>query len=173
MANSVNWLVPKVHLNDNDSVDLIIEVGDFGSGNWAEISGYITQENGVYAPFSSIQKVPHAPVGSTPTVTVNVPPMGLVPGQDVKVITRVAAVQIWPTMLGAVPAEQAQGIKATWEARDDASARASNVYGDQPRAVSPTSPPGSGPVTGPDPSISFKDMQAGYTYKITIKVVPT
>jgi hypothetical protein len=111
----VNWLVHKVHLNVNDSVVLIVEVGDFGPGNWAEISGYITQESGAFTPFSAVQKVTLASDG-TPIVTVNVPSMGLVPGEDLRVITRVAEVQAWPTVLGAGVAEK--DVQATWLAKD-------------------------------------------------------
>jgi hypothetical protein len=111
----VNWLVHKVHLNDNDNVVLIVEVGDLAAGSWAEVSGYITQESGAFAPFSDVQKVSFAPDG-TPIVTVNVPPMGLVPGEDLRVITRVTEVQAWPTVLGAQTAEK--DFRATWRARD-------------------------------------------------------
>ncbi len=126
----VNPLVPKVHLKGDGSVDLIVEVADIDPGNWAEISGYIIQEDiiqdntiqesSVFAPFSAIQLVPAPPqVGGTPSVTVNVPAVNLNPAADVKVITRVAEVQIWPTRLGGVKTELTGGITATWEAKDN------------------------------------------------------
>jgi len=120
----VNPHVPKVHLKGDGSVDLIVEVAGIDPGDWAEISGYIIQDNtiqesGVFAPFSAIQLVPAPPqVGGTPSVTVNVPAVKLNPAADVKVITRVAEVQIWPTRLGGVKTELTGGITATWEAKD-------------------------------------------------------
>ncbi len=125
----VNPHVPKVHLKGDGSVDLIVEVVDIGPGNWADISGYIIQEDiiqdntiqesSVFAPFSAIQQVPVLPQGGgTPSVTVNVPAMKLNPAADVKVIVRVAEIQIWPTRLGGVKTELTGGITATWEAKD-------------------------------------------------------
>jgi hypothetical protein len=121
----VNPLVPEVNLKDDDSVDLIVEVEGIDSGNWAEISGYITQENGTFTPFSAIQQVP-APVGDgLPSVTVNVPALKLNPEADVTVITRVAEVQIWPTELKA--GQAGQGVKAAWLAKGDNSAAAASL----------------------------------------------
>ena len=98
MPPAVNWLVPKVQIKDNHVV-LTINVGGFSYGNWAEISGYIIQDDviendaiqktGAFIPFSAIQAVP-APVNGVSSVTVNVAAAGLEQGKDVKVITRVA-----------------------------------------------------------------------------------
>lgn len=127
MSNNVHPRVPTVHLRDDGSVDLLVEIVGISSGNWAEISGYIIQENtvqgsSVFTPFSAIQPAPASPPsGDIPTVTVNVPGLPLNPAADVKVIARVTQAQIWPTTLGAVAAAMSvQGIKATWEAKDPA-----------------------------------------------------
>lgn len=173
MPPTVNWLVPKVHLNDNDSVVLVVEVAGFDSGNWAEISGYITQENGAYAPFSAIQKPSPAPVGGTPTVTVHVPPMGLVPGEDVKVITRVAEVQIWPTVLGAGVAEQ--NVKATWQAKDNNPAPASPA-GQQGGLSAEVWPPTALTMQGTssgalsDPTVTVEGLPPGTKFSFTVTV---
>lgn len=126
MPPAVNWLVPKVQLKDNNVV-LTIEVGGFSYGNWAEISGYIIQadaieddaiqKTGAFIPFSAIQEVP-APVNGVSSVTVNVAAAGLEQGKDVKVITRVAEVQIWPTVLADTQESAVQGVTARWQARE-------------------------------------------------------
>ena len=130
MSNNVHPRVPTVHLRDDGSVDILVEIVGISSGNWAEISGYIIQENtiqgntvqesSVFTPFSAIQPAPAPlPSGGIPTVTINVPGLPLNPAADVKVIARVTQAQIWPTTLGAVTAAMSvQGIKATWEAKD-------------------------------------------------------
>ena len=119
MSNGrVNPHVPKVHLNDDNSVDLVVQIVGFAPGSWAEISGYITQSTGAFAPFSAIEEVT-GPVSADGTfsLTVTVRPMKeLNLAEDVEVITRVTEVQIWPTMLGRA---EEQGIKATWLAKDD------------------------------------------------------
>lgn len=107
MPPQVNWLVHQVQVTGNNVV-LTINVGGFSSGNWVEISGFIIQDDeivddaiqqpGAVIPFSAIQAVPDPATGSS-SVTVNIAAPGLVPDKDVKVITRVAEVQIWPTGL--------------------------------------------------------------------------
>ncbi len=122
----VNWLVPQVQLKEDDSVDLVVEIVSIGSGNWAEISGYIiwedtiqgstAQENSLFAPFSAIRQVPDAPAdGGYPTVTVNVPALKLNPAASIRAITRVAEVQIWATRLrpGTAAERTGPGIRAT------------------------------------------------------------
>ena len=101
MPPAVNWFVPQVQLTGNNVV-LTINVGGFSFGNWAEISGYIIQDDmigdnairqpGEIIPFSAIQAVPDPATGRS--ITVNIATQGLDPGRDVRVITRVAEVQI-------------------------------------------------------------------------------
>jgi hypothetical protein len=174
----VNWLVPKVQLKDNHVV-LTIEVGGFSYGNWAEISGYIVQDDviendaikrtGTFIPFSAIQAVP-APVNGVSSVTVNVAAAGLEQGKDVKVITRVAEVQIWPTVLADTKEPAVQGVTARWQAR------AGNP-GYNPQVQQPGSQTNAG-TTDPaaivqlsDQSISVKDLQPGMQYRITVEVI--
>jgi hypothetical protein len=164
----VNPLVPQVNLKDDDSVDLVVEVEGIDSGNWAEISGYITQENGTFTPFSAIQQVP-APAGDgLPSVTVNVPALKLNPAADVKVITRVAEVQIWPTEL--IAGQAGQGVKASWLAKGDNSDAAASLRQSsgnwRPAATMGATASG----TPSQPSVTVVDLPNGT--KITITVEP-
>ena len=112
MKGSNPWLTglfPGFDSKRSNSVDLVVGIVGIDSGNWAEISGYIigedtiqgstTQENSLFVPFSAIRQVPYA-VNDIPYVTVNVPALKLNPAANVRVITRVAEVQIWATRLG-------------------------------------------------------------------------
>jgi hypothetical protein len=190
-GGNVNPYVPQVYLNDDDSVALVVQLVGFGSGSWADISGYITQENGAFAPFSALQEVPNA-VDGVSSLTVNVPKMGLVPGPDVQVITRVTEVQLWPTALEAGVAES--GVKASWQAKSDNSAPASNradPQDGQPGNYTPpaetgqttvsaapaviNAPPGGPPAPGPssspsDVSFTVKGLQNGTKFVITVEV---
>jgi hypothetical protein len=168
MVNAVNPLVTAFNVNQDNSVDLQVRVVGFTPGNWAEISGYIAQGSGAFVPFSDIQQVPN-PVNGASTVTVHVAPTGLDPSAEAMVITRVAQVQLWPTVLKI--GQAAQGFKQTWVARSYGTGQQSYGTGQLgSQALASPAPPE--PVTGPDPSISLKDMQPGHKYKITIKVVP-
>jgi hypothetical protein len=169
MPPSVNWQVPQVQLTGNNVV-LTINVGGFSFGNWAEISGYIIQDDeiagsaiqpGAIIPFSAIQAVPDPATGSS-SVTVNIAAQGLDPGKDVRVITRVAEVQIWPTRLQ-LDSQAVQGV-VRWRSRTG------NLTG----AYTPSGPTSAGNT---DPavivelsgqSISLKDLQPGVQYRITI-----
>lgn len=174
MPPAVNWLVPKVQLKDNNVV-LTIEVGGFSYGNWAEISGYIIQDDvivndaiekpGALIPFSAIQAVPDPATGSS-SVTVNIATPGLDPGKDLKVITRVAEVQIWPTGLQ-IDSEAARGV-VRWQARKGnpgIGIRTQQGYS-QPSAE-PADPAVIVELSGQ--SISLKDLQPGVRYRITIE----
>jgi len=126
----VNWFVPEVQLTENNVI-LTIKVDDLTYGNWAEISGYIIQDDdidngviqqpGAFIPFSAIQAAPDPAAGAS-TLTVSVAAAGLTPGKNVKVITRVAEVEIWPTVLQVPqPAEgttarAVQGGPTIWQA---------------------------------------------------------
>ena len=149
--------VPEVHLNDDDSVTLVIQLVGFDPGSWADISGYITQGDGVFAPFSAIQAVP-APVNGVSSVTVNVPKMGLVPGKDVNVITRVTEVQLWPTAL--VTSQAASGHQASWVAK-------SGTY-TPPTGIGQMST-SAGSNSSPGDSFTIGDLQNGIKFVITIQ----
>jgi len=187
-GGNVEQYVPQVHLNDDDSVDLAVQLVGFGSSSWADISGYITQENGVFAPFSAIQEVPD-PVNGVSSLTVNVPKVGLVPGDDVNVITRVTEVKLWPTALQAAMA--GSGVKASWQAKSDNSAPALNDPQDgQPGNYTPPAvagqtavsavpavintsaggPPAPGSGSSPsDISFTVKGLQNGIKFVITVE----
>jgi hypothetical protein len=179
----VNWLVPSIDLQNNGSAVLTIQVDDIDItyGNWVEISGYIIQEDiiqgnviqkpGVFVPFSAIQMVPR-PVNGTSSVTVNVAAAWLTSGIDVKVLTRVTPVEIWPTLLQADSnrPRAVQGVMAAWRAR--AGNPDSGSWPQQtPRQSSTVStiPPATVEVSSPDPSISLKDLRPGRQYRITVE----
>jgi len=171
MSNNVHPRVPTVHLRDDHSVDIIVEIVGISSGNWVEISGYITQENqgsSVFTPFSSIQPAPAPlPSGGIPTVTVNVPGLPLNPSADIKVIARVTQAQVWPTTLGAATAAMnVAGIEATWTAKDPAP-----VFGGSSITWDPSSPhPAAQAVTVTAPSQQSITTTSPNGARITITV---
>ena len=189
MPPAVNWLVPQVQLTGNNVV-LTMNVGGFSFGNWAEISGYIIQDDvivdgaiqqpGAVIPFSAIQAVPNPATGSS-SVTVNIATDGLDPDKDVRVITRVAEVQIWPTGLQLDPrggsqvspqaSPQAAPRSARWEARAGNTGVVARAYppGGQTSAETTDPPPAIVELSGP--SISLKDLEPGKRYRITIQAV--
>jgi hypothetical protein len=186
----VNWLVPEVQLTGNNVV-LTIRVDGFTYGNWAEISGFIIQDDvivdgviqqrGAFIPFSAIQEAP-APATGASLLTVNVAATGLNREKDVKVITRVAEVQIWPTVLKAAPPAQAvpggtavqavPGGTAVWQAREgnpDSDPRVQWSGG--PPGAMPATPAATVQVSGVGPSISMKNLPPGRQYRITVEAV--
>ena len=190
MPPSVNWLVPQVQLTGNNVV-LTINVGSFSFGNWAEVSGYIIQDDvigdgatrqpGAIIPFSAIQVVPYPATGSS-SITVNIATQGLDPGRDVRVITRVAEVQIWPTGLQLDPqggplvspqvSQQAAPRGARWVARagnPGVGSRVSYQPGGQTGTETTDPPPAIVELSGQ--SISLKDLEPGKRYRITIQAV--
>ena len=188
MPPAVNWFVPQVQLTGNNVV-LTINVGGFSFGNWAEISGYIIQDDmigdnairqpGEIIPFSAIQAVPDPATGRS--ITVNIATQGLDPGRDVRVITRVAEVQIWPTGLQLDPqggplvspqvSPQAPLRSARWEVRagnPGVSARAAYQQGGE-TGTGTTDPAAIVELSGQ--SISLNDLEPGRRYRITIQAV--
>jgi len=176
MANGVNPLVPKVNLKADGTVDVIVEVTEIDSGQWAEVSGYIIQESTtqgnppqesrVFVPFSAIREVTQVDSG-VPTVTVNVPVPTLNPEADLKVIARLAKAQIWPNWLRPGVPELAQNIEATWEAQPGNPAAASrSQYSGQAVPVSPATSTG---TTNPgSPSQSSVTVTIPNGAKVTI-----
>jgi hypothetical protein len=179
----VNPHVSKINLIRDDIVILTVEVVDIGAGRWTEISGYIIQqdvieenmiqERGAFIPFSAIQQVSD-PVDGVSTVTVSVAATGLKPGIDVKVITRAAETQIWPTVLRAVEAEHVSGVTATWEARNDApvSARRSSRYPGQRGSVSTATSSWAGHGGDSGTSNVTVTGPGGAKFAVTIDLVP-
>jgi hypothetical protein len=174
MPPAVNWLVPQIQLTGNNVV-LTINVGGFSFGNWAEISGYIIQDDvivgnaiqqpGAIIPFSAIQAVPDPATGSS-SVTVSIAAQGLDPDNEVRVITRVAEVQIWPTGLQRDP-HAAQGV-VRWRSRTGNADNVPQVYRTgSPSSAGPADPAVIVELSGQ--SISLKDLQPGVQYRITIE----
>lgn len=186
MPPSVNWQVPQVQLTGNNVV-LTINVGGFSFGNWAEISGFIIQDDdiengtiknpGAVIPFSAIQAVPDPDTGSS-SVTVNIATQSLDPNKDVRVITRVAEVQIWPTGLQREQPEQrtsqaAQSV-TIWRAGAGNPTSGPRVeYGGKPSGAGPApTPAATVRVSGPGPKVSVKNLRPGRQYRITVDEGP-
>jgi len=110
--------VPSFNVNHDDSLALKVQLFGATPGNWAEISGYVTQTTGVFIPFSDIQKIPN-PVQGASSLTVNVPSTGLDTEVVATVIIRVAEVKIWPNVL-TIGQVAGQEIKQTWVAHPSA-----------------------------------------------------
>ena len=142
--------VPEFNVNPDGSVVLNVQLDGFTPGNWAEISGYVTQTSGAFVPFSDIQKIPN-PVQGPPSLTVKVAPPGLDAGIVATVITRVAEVKIWPTVLKAGPSPR-QGGAQTWVAQQPYGA---GQQGSQSSEVWDT-PTSTGPATGPGAPTGLK-----------------
>jgi hypothetical protein len=190
----VNWFVPEVQLTGNNVV-LTIKVDGFTYGNWAEISGYIIQDDeivdgviqqpGAFIPFSAIQAAPDPATGAS-TVTVSVAAAGLTPGKDLKVITRVAEIEIWPTVLQAPQPPQGgtatrivQGGTTIWQAIDGNQGSGTQGQGIGPLSAEPTTaaasattPAATVRVSGPDPRVSVKGLRPGRQYRVTIEEDP-
>lgn len=182
----VNWFVPEVQLTGNNVV-LTIKVDGFTYGNWAEISGYIIQDDeivegviqqpGAFIPFSAIQAAPDPATGAS-TVTVSVAAAGLTPGKDVKVITRVAEIEIWPTVLqapqpaqGGTATRAVQGGTTIWQARDGNQGSGTQGQGIGPLSAEPTTAAATVQLPASDPSISLKDLRPGVQYRVTVEVI--
>ena len=180
MPPSVNWQVPQVQLTGNNVV-LTINVGGFSFGNWAEISGYIIQDDemagsaiqpGAIIPFSAIQAVPDPATGPS-SVTVSIATQGLDPDTDIRVITRVAEVQIWPT--GLQRDSQAPVGVTRWQASqgNPGSGPKAQRYIPPSSAPAPaTTPAATVRVSGPDPRVSVKNLRPGRQYRITVDEGP-
>jgi hypothetical protein len=181
MPPQVNWLVPQVQLTGNNVV-LTINVGGFSFGNWAEISGYIIQDDvivgnaiqqpGAIIPFSAIQAVPDPATGPS-SVTVSIAAQGLNPNTDVRVITRVAEVQIWPT--GLQRDSQAAASVTRWQARQgnpDSGSQAQRYNPQSSAAGSAITPAATVRVSDPGPRVSVKNLRPGRQYRITVDEGP-
>lgn len=182
----VQWQISHVDLQHNGSAVLTIDLGGLSYGSWAELSGYLIQEDtiqgeaiqaaGTFVPFSAVQLVPDPASGVT-SVTVNVAAAGLQQGKNIKAITRVVEMEIWPTVLQNVrvpEAEQGNGIDAAWQALagNPASSIRSHWAGPPaPGPAAPVAPPAIVELSGPGPSLSLKDLQPGRQYRITIEAV--
>lgn len=92
--------VPRVELNQNGTINLLINVYGFDPGTPIEISGQATQANGAVATFYSVQEMPDNGEESAtlPVKSISaVPPNKFVPGFPVTVVARAA--EAWITTL--------------------------------------------------------------------------
>lgn len=161
-GSNVKSQVPEIRLKENGDIEVIVRVSGFMYGTDAEITGYITQTNGVLIPFFDKQNIPPQAAGEWKDLQVTVKSTKLVPREGIRVITRVAA--LWPTELAdktaEFQAEQAkqgqqpgqEGFRAVWRVNGGpgygyganapgASGKASTT----PPAPTPPAPPATAP----------------------------
>ena len=92
-----NSAVSRIELNQDGTINLMVDVYGFDPGAPVEISGQATQENGAVATFYSVQKMP--PSGPVPITHLSVvPPNTFTAGFPITVVARAA--QVWITTLG-------------------------------------------------------------------------
>ena len=92
-----NSAVSRIELNQDGTINLMVDVYGFDPGEPVEISGQATQENGAVATFYSVQKMP--PSGPVPITHLSVvPPNTFTAGFPITVVARAA--QVWVTTLG-------------------------------------------------------------------------
>lgn len=93
-----NSEVPRVELNHDGTVNLVVTVYGFDPGTPVEISGHVIQGNGTIATFYDVQEMPQ----SGPIIIARlsaVPPNNFAVGFPITVIARAA--QVWITSLEA------------------------------------------------------------------------
>jgi hypothetical protein len=95
-----NSQVPRIELNQDDTISLEVHVYGFDVGTPIEISGQVTQENGAVATFYSVQEIP-AHSGESAALWVKsiraVPPKAFAAGFPITVVAR--ATEAWITTL--------------------------------------------------------------------------
>lgn len=92
-----NSAVPRIELNRNGTVNLVVNVYGFAPGTPIEISGQLTQENGTVATFHIVKEMP--PSGPVLVAGLEVvPPNSFAPGFPITIVARAA--QVWITTLG-------------------------------------------------------------------------
>ena len=92
-----NSEVPRVELNTDGTINLVVNVVGFAIGTPIEISGQVTQDNGAVATFYSIQQMPEGGVVRVGRLSV-VPDKNFAAGFPITVVARAA--QVWITTLG-------------------------------------------------------------------------
>jgi hypothetical protein len=92
-----NSAVSRIELNQDGTINLVVDVYGFDPETPVEISGQATQENGAVTTFYSVQKMPQS--GPVPITHQSVvPPNTFTPGLPITVVARAA--QVWITTLG-------------------------------------------------------------------------
>ncbi len=90
--------VPRVELNQDGTINLVVTVSGFAAGTPIELSGHVSQENGAVATFCSVQEMPQNGPLSVPRLSA-VPPNNFEAGFAITVVARAALV--WITALEA------------------------------------------------------------------------
>src|ERR1700734_2617996 len=93
-----NSEVPRIELNQDGTINLVVDVSGFDPGTPIEISGQVTQENGAVATFYNVQPMPQSGSVLVPRLSA-VPDKSFVAGFPVTVVARAA--QVWITSLEA------------------------------------------------------------------------
>jgi hypothetical protein len=114
--------VPKVELNQDGTINLVVNVYGFDPGTPIEISGQVTQDNGAVATFNNVQEMPQSgPLLVGPLSAV--PPNNFAAGFPVTVVARAA--QVWITALEADTDSKAlqsrvgsNPLQAAWKVND-------------------------------------------------------
>jgi hypothetical protein len=113
-----NSEVPTVELNQNGTINVVVNITGFAVGAPVEISGQVTQENGAVATFYSVQQMPQSGTVNLPNLPV-VPNRNFVPGFPITVVAR--ASEVWISTLqggagsGSVESKVISGpVQAAW-----------------------------------------------------------
>jgi Animal haem peroxidase len=116
-----NSQVPRVELNKDGTINLVVDVYGIDPGASVEISGHATQENGAVATFYRVQEMPE----NSTAIGVKSVPVGaneFTPGFPITVVARAA--EVWITTLepdknsGALRSRVTRSgpLKAAWKA---------------------------------------------------------
>ncbi len=89
----MNSEVPRVELNEDGTINLVVDVHGFDAGSPVEISGQVTQDNGAVATFYSVQEMPQNGRVFVKRLAA-VPPKTFGPGFPMTVVARAAEVWI-------------------------------------------------------------------------------
>ena len=109
----VNSQVPKVQLTLDGKIVLTVQVAGFAEGKSVEISGYLTQDVGVYASFHVTRDLPKPNAGVAEVeVPLSSKELELDETKPVTVVTSVS--EVWPSML-TVATSTSNGFKTEWE----------------------------------------------------------
>src|SRR5580700_1404115 len=91
-----NSEVPRVELNHDGTINVVVTVTGFAAGAPVEISGQVTQDNGAVATFYSVQQMPQSGIVNLPNLPV-VPNRSFDPGFPITVVAR--ASEVWISTL--------------------------------------------------------------------------
>jgi hypothetical protein len=108
--------VPKVVITDGGEIIVTGEVLGFEIGKRVEVSGYITQTNGAYVPFSQMANVKSPTNGALPFVTAEIKSADLDPQKDITVVMRVS--ERWPSVLVSAGPDPTTGVQASWKPKN-------------------------------------------------------